>query len=164
MNRCPYLGLEDDKLTCMSFATSSHVCFKLAKPKNVPIDHQLKFCLHDEHLRCPVILDGEQAFPMEQKRSVTTTLFSRTTVKWAGIVTVALILVMSFWWVATNTDIFTRPDPPVQASGELPPGITPTVTRSNESIKPEITLIYDLTSEPEQFAAEETPEGQQSIP
>lgn len=164
MNRCPYLGLEEDKNTCMSFASTSHMCFKISKPKNVPIDHQLQYCLHDEHIRCPVLLNGEQMFPAVKKQPVTATLLSKTTAKWAAIATVIIVLVWSFWWVATNTDVFTRPDPPVQAADELPPGITPTVTRANESIKPEITLIYDLTSQPDSSTAEETPQIQQPNP
>ncbi len=164
MNRCPYLGLEEDKLTCMSFATTSHMCFKVSKPKGVPVDHQLQYCLHDEHLRCPVLLNGEEMFPVKKKNLVPSALFMKSSAKWVAIVATVAILVWSFWWVATNTDVFTRPDPPVYASDELPPGITPTATRANESFEPEITLIYDLTSQPDPSAVEETPEVQPSTP
>lgn len=164
MNRCPHIGLEEDKHTCMSFATSSHLCFMLGKPKSIPIDHQLTYCMHDEHLRCPVLLNGEKMFPVEKQKPLAATLFSRSNLKWVSVVALVIVLIGSFWWVAANTDIFTRPDPPVHASDELPPGITPTVTRANESIKPQITLVYDLTSQPDQPEVEGTPEIDQPSP
>ncbi|MBE0688431.1 MAG: LysM peptidoglycan-binding domain-containing protein, partial [Anaerolineaceae bacterium] len=40
---------------------------------------------------------------------------------------------------------FTRTDPPVQAFGDLPPGVTPTITRTVEEFFPNLTLVYDLT-------------------
>ncbi|MDO9087388.1 MAG: LysM peptidoglycan-binding domain-containing protein [Anaerolineaceae bacterium] len=154
VNRCTYLGLDDDQYTCMTFATESHHCFRLAKHKGVPLDHQYQYCLNDNHIRCPILLRGDQLFPKvveSQKKSAQSSKFpsrktvSKSAVKWVIAIIAILILAFTSYWVFANTDLFSRPDPPVQAFGSLPPGVTPTITRTVVEFSPNLTLIYDLT-------------------
>jgi LysM repeat protein len=154
-NRCKYLGLDDDQYTCMTFATEIHHCYRLSKHKAAPIEHQYQFCLNDNHIRCPVFLSGDHLFPKVVKSHTspkrtfafpTNESFPKSVIKWMIVLAVVFLLGGAVWWVFANTDLLTRPDPPVQASGDLPPGVTPTITRTVEMFSPNMTLVYDLTS------------------
>lgn len=177
VRRCPSLGLDDDQDTCMTFATGSHHCYRLAKHKAVPLNHQNQYCLNENHIRCPVFLRGDRLFPMEARTQATATPASRkpsrlsipkSAIKWAIALAAIFVLAFVSWWVFAKTDIFTRPDPPVQASGDLPPGVTPTITRTVEVFFPNLTMIYELTvvatdtptAEPE---STETPEPSETL-
>lgn len=143
----------------MTFSTESHHCYRLAKHKAVPIDHQLQYCLNENHIRCPVFLRGDRLFPKvantqpARAQTVTATpvpgksaAISTSAAKWIVVVAAIFSLVLISGWVFANTDIFTRTDPPVQAYSEIPPGITPTITRPVVEFAPNQTLIYDLTA------------------
>jgi LysM repeat protein len=139
----------------MTFATESHHCYRLARHKAVPIDHQYQYCLSENHIRCPVFLRGDRLFPKAARTPVTVTPASRTlprlsipksAIKWGIAVATIFVLVIVSWWVFAKTDIFTRPDPPVQAFGDLPPGVTPTITRTVMEFSPNMTMIYELTA------------------
>ena len=51
---CPFLGLRHDVATAASYATRSHACFHSSKPAAIRLDVQTRFCLTDQHPRCPV--------------------------------------------------------------------------------------------------------------
>ena len=158
VRRCPSLGLDDDQDTCMTFATEIHHCYRLAKHKAIPLDHQYQYCLSENHIRCPIFLSGDRLFPkvartqametpaVRAPRAPLNLSIPKSVIQWA--IALAAILVLSFvsWWVFAKTDIFTRPDPPVQAFGELPPGVTPTITRTLMEFSPNQTMIYELTA------------------
>jgi len=155
VRRCPSLGLDDDKDTCMTFATESHHCYRLARHKAIPVDHQYQYCLNENHIRCPVFLRGDRLFPKVARTQATAKPASRTplhlsipksVIKWGIALTVIFLLAFVSWWVFAKTDIFTRTDPPVQAFGDLPPGVTPTVTRATQDFFPNQTMIYNLTA------------------
>ncbi len=157
VRRCPSLGLDDDQYTCMTFATESHHCYRLAKHKAVPLDHQYQFCLNENHIRCPIFLSGDRLFPKAVKSQGITRQAPRVTpaktatipksaIKWMIIFAAFLILALTSWWVFAKTDIFTRPDPPVQAFDDLPPGVTPGITHTLQEFAPNQTLIYALTA------------------
>jgi LysM repeat protein len=139
----------------MTFATEIHHCYRLAKHKAVPLDHQYQYCLNENHIRCPVFLHGDRLFPKAARTPVTATPAPRTTprfsipksaIKWAIALAAIFVLAYVSWWVFAKTDIFTRPDPPVQAFGDLPPGVTPTITRTVMEFSPNLTMIYELTA------------------
>jgi LysM repeat protein len=152
------LGLDDDQETCMTFATESHHCYRLAKNKAVPVDHQLHYCLNENHIRCPIFLRGDRLFPKVARtpaiatpatrvtRAPTRLSIPKSTIKWALALAAIFILAFASWWVFAKTDIFTRPDPPVQAFGDLPPGVTPTITRTVMEFSPNLTMVYELTA------------------
>ncbi|PKO09657.1 MAG: hypothetical protein CVU40_10210 [Chloroflexi bacterium HGW-Chloroflexi-2] len=155
VRRCPSLGLDDDQDTCMTFATESHHCYRLAKHKAVPLDHQYQYCLNENHIRCPIFLHGDRLFPKAARTPVTATPPPRTTprvsipksaIRWTIALAAIFVLAYVSWWVFAKTDIFTRPDPPVQAFGDLPPGVTPTITRTVMEFSPNMTMIYELTA------------------
>jgi LysM repeat protein len=139
----------------MTFATEIHHCYRLAKHKAVPLDHQYQYCLNENHIRCPIFLSGDRLFPKAARTPVTATPASRTlprlsipksAIKWGIAVATIFVLAIVSWWAITKTDIFTRPDPPVQAFGDLPPGVTPTITRTVMEFSPNMTMIYELTA------------------
>jgi len=139
----------------MTFATEIHHCYRLAKHKAIPLDHQYQYCLNENHIRCPVFLRGDRLFPKAARTPVTVTPASRTlprlsipksAIKWGIAVATIFVLESVSWWVCAKTDIFTRPDPPVQAFGDLPPGVTPTITRTVMEFSPNLTMIYELTA------------------
>ncbi len=157
VRRCPSLGLEDDQFTCMTFPTKSHHCYRLAKHKAVPLDHQVQYCLTENHIRCPIFLSGDRLFPkaatsqgvavqasnvMPAKRLA----IPKSAIKFMIALAAILLLGFSSWWVFAKTDIFTRPDPPVQAFGGLPPGVTPTIANTLQEFVPNQTLINGLTA------------------
>jgi len=158
VRRCPSLGLDDDQDTCMTFATESHHCYRLAKHKAVPLDHQYQFCLNENHIRCPIFLSGDRLFPKVAKTQLSTAQpaavsrnplhlsLPKSAIRWAIVLAAIFVLAIASWWVFAKTDIFTRPDPPVQAFGELPPGVTPTITRTLMEFSPNQTMIYELTA------------------
>ena len=51
---CPFLGLRHDDATAASYATRSHACFHSSRPAAIRLDVQTRFCLADQHPRCPV--------------------------------------------------------------------------------------------------------------
>ena len=170
VGRCPSLGIDDDKDTCMTFATEVHHCYRLAQDRPVPLNHQNQYCLNENHIRCPIFLRGNRLFPTVAGTQGTSKQPYRApsrkplprTVYWgiAGFA-VVFILVIAGWWLASQTDFFTRPDPPVQAFSDLPPGVSPTATRITSTFQPKLTLLYDLTAEP----TDEVVEGfMESIP
>jgi LysM repeat protein len=139
----------------MTFATESHHCYRLAKHKAIPLDHQYQYCLNENHIRCPVFLRGDRLFPKAARTPATLTPASRSqqsitipksALKWLIAVVAIFVLAFVSWWVFAKTDIFTRPDPPVQAFGDLPPGVTPTITRTVMEFSPNLTMIYELTA------------------
>jgi hypothetical protein len=139
----------------MTFATESHHCYRLARHKAVPLDHQYQYCLNENHIRCPIFLGGDRLFPKATRTPVTATPASRTlprlsipksVIKWGIALAAIFLLAIVSWWVFAKTDIFTRPDPPVQAFGDLPPGVTPTITRTVMEFSPNLTRIYELTA------------------
>jgi len=139
----------------MTFATESHHCYRLAKHKAIPLDYQYQYCLNENHIRCPIFLRGDRLFPKTITTRTVVTPATRTTpritiptsvFKWALAVAAIFVLAFISWWVFAKTDFFTRPDPPVQAFGDLPPGVTPTITRTLDEFLPNQTLIYDLTA------------------
>ena len=155
VRRCPSLGLDDDQDTCMTFATESHHCYRLARHKAVPLYHQYQYCLSENHIRCPVFLSGDRLFPKVARTQPTLTPASRTplrlsipksAIRWTIALAAIFVLAYVSWWVFAKTDIFTRPDPPVHAFGDLPPGVTPTITRTVMEFSPNMTMIYELTT------------------
>lgn len=155
VRRCPSLGLDDDQDTCMTFATEIHHCYRLAKHKAVPLDHQYQYCLSENHIRCPVFLRGDRLFPKAARtpasltpatRSQQSISIPKSAIRWTIALAAIFVLAYVSWWVFAKTDIFTRPDPPVQAFGDLPPGVTPTITRTVMEFSPNLTMIYELTA------------------
>ena len=153
----------------MTFATEVHHCYRLAQNRPVPLNHQNQYCLNENHIRCPIYLRGTRLFPkvagtQQVYKTPQARLPRRTNIPkpvfWglAGFA-VFFILVITGWWLATRTDFFTQPDPPVQAFSDLPPGVSPTATRITATFMPKLTLLYDLTAEPTGGLVEDLPES-----
>jgi hypothetical protein len=51
---CPYLGLEEDRQTCLAYPSHWNICHH-SRPASVPrLGHQRKTCLSPAHTACPV--------------------------------------------------------------------------------------------------------------
>ncbi|MAT42374.1 MAG: hypothetical protein CL609_08540 [Anaerolineaceae bacterium] len=51
---CPYLGLKNDKETVMQFPSTGNYCFHVSPVEPVDRRHQEIYCLHNNHINCPV--------------------------------------------------------------------------------------------------------------
>jgi hypothetical protein len=60
MARCSYLGMPDDPTTAHEFASDGNLCYHAlpAAPPNAA--HQKAFCLADQHIYCPILLQAEK--------------------------------------------------------------------------------------------------------
>lgn len=58
-NVCPHLGLVGDSSAHRLFATASHRCYFGSKPERITRDHQIAFCLSEEHVDCYRLPDAE---------------------------------------------------------------------------------------------------------
>lgn len=58
---CPHLGVENDPETWLAFPAAGNCCH-YAKPIGfVAMTHQQQFCLHENHLQCPLLLKTKGA-------------------------------------------------------------------------------------------------------
>ena len=53
LHTCPYLGLSSHASISRLVATSAHRCHRWATPQTVEKEHQVTFCLNDNHINCP---------------------------------------------------------------------------------------------------------------
>lgn len=78
LHACPYLGLSSDASVSRLVATSAHRCHRWATPQTVEKEHQVSYCLRDNHLNCPWFVHPggnlssrrEQHNPVSRKRRV----------------------------------------------------------------------------------------------
>ncbi len=91
LTHCPHLGLFDDRDTYTTFASRSNHCYRLPKHKRVQMDHQDKYCLNDDHLRCPIFLSGRSA-PVSKKKWYVLILIVLTVIFLVQLVILALSL------------------------------------------------------------------------
>src|SRR5688500_2620680 len=57
-NRCPYLGLSDDKDTWLTIPGNENCCHRAQLSYAVKIDHQTTTCLSNIYYQCPVYISG----------------------------------------------------------------------------------------------------------
>ena len=55
-DRCPYLGLHDDRSTSLAFPSNWNFCYRAKPPASVVLSHQSEACLIPQYLQCPVYL------------------------------------------------------------------------------------------------------------
>lgn len=61
---CPYLGLQDDPHSWLSFPNPGNLCFHAQPPQSIVEEHQKYFCLSQNYNQCPVYQSsGDQPLP-----------------------------------------------------------------------------------------------------
>lgn len=59
INRCPYLGSQEDRETAFEFPADQNTCYKASPAGPVTLEYQKKFCLNAHHQSCPVYLANQ---------------------------------------------------------------------------------------------------------
>ena len=54
--RCPHLGLQDDRSTSLAYPSTWNYCYRAVPPHSVVVTHQEMVCLTAGHQQCPVFL------------------------------------------------------------------------------------------------------------
>lgn len=58
VQRCPYLGLHDDRSTSLAYPSTWNYCYHATPPAPVLVSHQVEACLSPRFVHCPVYLTG----------------------------------------------------------------------------------------------------------
>ncbi len=154
VKRCLSLGLDDDQFTCMTYANDFHYCYHLAKPRPIQQVHQSDYCLSENYLRCPIFLSGKRMFPQDQKRIISETMVTPTTIRLGRkpslfqsitIFIVLVVLMFTTWMVFARTGPFAPIPPPAQPSASVALGMIATTPIPEILYTPNPTLINELT-------------------
>src|SRR5512141_2084544 len=90
--RCPHLGLQDDRSTSLAYPSTWNYCYRADPPHSVLLAHQEAVCLTGAHRQCPVFLHvAGEPLPAEVRG------FPETPGKknnWLGRLFLLLVLVM----------------------------------------------------------------------
>ncbi len=68
LRACPYIGLSSDASISRLVATSAHRCHRWATPQTVEKDHQVAFCLNDNHIKCPWFVQPGGSFSSRREQ------------------------------------------------------------------------------------------------
>lgn len=108
---CPYLGLESDPTTWLSYANSGNFCHRLSTPKPVDVRHQRQFCLTQAHPICKIYAQDTPA-PLPSVSSVEQRSKNHQLrlIAWVLIllVTITGLLILTFWLYANWEDFTNR--------------------------------------------------------
>ncbi len=104
--RCPYIGLENDPGTVMSYPTLQNCCHRVEPAEAINLNYQLTHCFTFAHRHCPVLLetvsDGlppEIAVYSTRKRAA----IALWLVVASGMLTAVFILLFGDWqWSGAN--------------------------------------------------------------
>jgi len=58
--RCPHLGLQDDRSTLLAYPSTWNYCYRAVPPESVALFHQEAACLTAAHQQCPVFLRAQK--------------------------------------------------------------------------------------------------------
>lgn len=58
--RCPHLGLHDDRSTSLAYPSAWNYCYRATPPESVSSAHQETVCLTAAHMQCPILLRATQ--------------------------------------------------------------------------------------------------------
>ncbi len=64
---CPYLGLEDDAETALSFPSIWNTCHRSRRIASPSLRYQAEHCLHDSHRNCVVFLSEPATLPLPHR-------------------------------------------------------------------------------------------------
>lgn len=142
ISTCPYLGLQADPETQVSFPSQSNFCHHLKTPGPVGLEYQRTFCQSALHARCLVFPQGRHTrLPIEAQVIAA----ERKIIRRPWVMAVALVLILGWITFSLAPDLLpfsfqlfpqtqkTLPAPPITA----PPSVTlPSLTVSPDSVTP----------------------------
>lgn len=65
---CPYLGLRNDRDTCISYPSPGNSCYRGPQPVSVLLEYQESCCLTDTYPECPVYQGGGKVMLSRENR------------------------------------------------------------------------------------------------
>ena len=69
MEICPYLGIEEDRQTCLAYPSRWNLCHRSRPASTVRRGHQRSSCLSAEHTGCPFFQREEGETVVRLRRS-----------------------------------------------------------------------------------------------
>lgn len=103
---CPYLGLQEDPSTWLSFPNSANYCHKFKPPRPIESAHQRQFCLTKAYPVCKIYAQRSQS-PLPSIASVETRQEkSPMRFFWSALIVIFIvtILITLSYWIRNNWD------------------------------------------------------------
>jgi len=138
---CPYLGLNDDPDTALSYPSSWNYCFRARPPASVDISHQAETCLTCNHRNCPVFL-------AERKSSLPANLRGKRAGGsriWILLLIIGLVLA-ALWGGRSHLSFFLPPvsTPELGGASTEPPSPSDTsAATSTDWINPAMAVTFE---------------------
>ena len=153
-NACPFMGLEEEPGTWLSYTNSANFCHRQGNPRPIDLDHQRKFCLTQAYPTCKVYSKYLNA-PLPDAAAIAAKAKRRPVRRlWAivAIYTTVLLVVIAATQQTINWEFwqnFNWPSQQETAPGlSTPAAITASPTIASPTIaspSPTITQIQPLT-------------------
>ncbi len=101
---CPYLGLEKDPTTWLSYANSDNFCHKTKPPRPVDPQHQLQFCLTPAYRVCKIYAQNTptplpSVAPVETRQDNQNLRNFRISL---GILSALTVIMLAVFWLRFN--------------------------------------------------------------
>ncbi len=139
---CPFLGLDDDRETALSYPSVHNYCYHLKSASSVDLIQQRQFCLSNKYNTCPIYTNenvikapegwgGKKILPLKPKPWMA----------WALVLIAIVVIVL----VSYLLGLFKKP--PATAPVLSSPTRTTIVVEANPTVVPTITLAVS-TAEP----------------
>lgn len=157
---CPFLGLEDDPDTWLSFANGANHCHKFTPARPVDLRHQRRSCLTQAYPRCKIYTQGTHA-PLTSITSIEPRQENQTNQRLgmllAGLIVISLLITGAFWlhanWgglsqrflSAPSSENVLAPAEVAQASTETPQSTPSLVLAELQTSEPSATLPPSAT-------------------
>ncbi len=135
---CPYLGIEEDPATWLSYANSANLCYKFKPARPVDTAHQRQFCLTQAYPICKIYAQNS-ASPLptiatvEPRQEGNPLRFFWISLAVLSVIT--LLVVLSFWLRANWEDLYGNSIPalaPLPTDANLAANILPSQTPTEE--------------------------------
>lgn len=163
--RCPHLGLHDDRSTSLAYPSAWNCCYRATPPESVSTAHQESVCLTVAHMQCPILLRAGQQGPLPDNLRGDADVIphvSRPPRSRAGMVITLLVLIAaggyllwSYLPLASLQAVVASPTPPAPTETLAP---TETSTPTKELvINPAEGIIASFTAEAKTRIANYTP-------
>jgi len=138
---CPYLGVDDDRETALSYPSEHNCCYNVKPMKSVNLAQQRQYCLSSMYNKCPIYTSenltklpdgwgGRKPIEIKPKPWMLISL---------AIFLVSAVILVSYWFGA-----FKKPE--VQQLPQI--AITPTIFVSDSSPTIEVGIVPIVTETP----------------
>ncbi len=139
---CPYLGIETDPSTWLSYANSGNFCHRLTPPRPVDLQHQREFCLTRAYPICKIYAQHSPA-PLPSVSSVEPRgrnhTLRRLSILLVSLSVLVILIILGFWLYANWEDFSSRifasqPTQSIATQTIIKPSPTPGFTHTPTAI------------------------------